>query len=47
MNINTQPLIQEELLDTRLEDLRADAHDLIDSISDIHGSFTALNLTCS
>lgn len=29
MNINTQPLIQEELLDTRLESLRDDAHNLI------------------
>ena len=29
MNVNTQPLIQEELLDTRSDDLRSDAHDLI------------------
>ena len=35
MNINTQPLIQEELPDTKSEDFRADAHNLIDSISDI------------
>ena len=35
MNVNTQPLIQEELLDTRSDDLRSDAHDLIDSISDV------------
>lgn len=35
MHVNTQPLIQGELLDTRSEDLRADTYDLIDSISDI------------
>ena len=35
MNVNTQPLIQGELIDTRSDDLRSDAHDLIDSISDV------------
>lgn len=29
MHVNTQPLIQGELLDTRSEDLRADTYDLI------------------
>lgn len=35
MNVNTQPLIQGEFIDTRSDDLRSDAHDLIDSISEV------------